>query len=210
MAADPGAAQALTGALQLAIGGAFATSVVPKLRDPRHFAATVAAYEILPRRLAPAGARLVIAAEAAVAVLLLSGLAFGGGVALALGLLALFAAATWTNLRRGRAIECGCFGGSGEVISPRSLARIAILAAAALALGAAVAGGAAEALRAPWEEPWAGAGHVAEVAAVAAAMAIATMWALEAPKLRDLARRPVHADPHDHFELHIEPGGPRG
>ncbi|MBS0580892.1 MAG: methylamine utilization protein MauE [Proteobacteria bacterium] len=88
----------------------FAGAALHKIRAPAHFAQAVAAYQLLPERLA--GAALVIPALEALVAL---GLLFPAtrGIACGLGILLLlsYAWAIGVNLRRGRTtLDCGCGG----------------------------------------------------------------------------------------------------
>lgn len=139
--ADPGLTEDLGLAVQLALGLVFARSLAPKLRRPSEFVAVVDGYQLVPGRAAPLVAAALIAAEAVVAVSLLAGLQVVIGAIAALALAVVFAIGTTVNLRRGRAIDCGCFG-EAEQISSRSLVRLGLVAAGALALNVGLATGA--------------------------------------------------------------------
>jgi hypothetical protein len=128
---DPALGVALRGALALLLGSAAAH----KLRDRARFARVVAEYGLLPEpitggvALALAGLELALAAGLAVP-------AVAGRAALAAAaLFALYGAAIAINLARGRReIDCGCgASGSEQPLSPRLVARNALLVAAALA-----------------------------------------------------------------------------
>ncbi len=87
----------------------FTGAAVHKLRDPRTFAATLAEYRLLPRRLAGGASALLVAAELGVATGLV--VARRAGLGGAAALLVLYAGAIAINLARGRAdIDCGCAG----------------------------------------------------------------------------------------------------
>lgn len=88
----------------------FGTAVAGKLPTMPAFEGVVGNYRLLPDRTVPVAARLIVAIEAATALLLVMPAARGWGAAGALGLLGLFAAAMAINIRRGRLeIDCGCF-----------------------------------------------------------------------------------------------------
>jgi hypothetical protein len=86
-----------------------------------------------------------------------------------------------TNLRRGRRVPCGCFGGESERISARSLVRLALLLAAVLVLavvptspvtvGTLAANGAS------------GLAYLAEVGSTALFVVLAGAWLLSLPEL---------------------------
>lgn len=176
---DPSVVQALTYAIQLAVGATFAVAVVPKLHRPARFRRVVAGYDLLPH-LAPVAAIAVTAAEASIAVCFLTGWVMVIALPLAVVVLALFAAATALNLARGRIVECGCFGGSDERISGRSLARLLVLGLGVGCLAIAVATGTARVTTASWLASGAMASfaYFAEVAGLALALLIATVWIL--------------------------------
>lgn len=130
---DPGLAQDFGYAVQLALGVVFTASVVPKLRRPRDFRRIVADYRIF-QGAATAASGAVIIAEVGLAVSFLTGEAMAAALPVAFLLLAVFATATALNLRRGRDIDCGCFGRPDERISARSLTRLALLGVGVLGL----------------------------------------------------------------------------
>ncbi|MDQ2894379.1 MAG: hypothetical protein M3Y09_01830 [Actinomycetota bacterium] len=178
---DPGVVQALIYSIQLAVGATFAVAVVPKLYRPSRFRRIVAGYDLFPQ-LAAVAAIAVMAAEASIAVALLTGLLMAVVLPLALGVVALFAFATGVNLARGRNVECGCFGGSEERISARSLARLLVLGLALACLATALATGTAHPTTASWlaSHATASLAYFVEVAGLALALTIAAVWLLNA------------------------------
>lgn len=119
----------LTAAAQLSLGIVFLLSAVPKLRRPRAFVQTVAAYGILPRHAVPPVAGAVTLLETVLALAFLLGWWNGAALPLAAALLLGFLGAVGANMRRGRRIPCGCFGDRSETISSRTLARLLLLLA---------------------------------------------------------------------------------
>jgi hypothetical protein len=121
--------------LRAALAVLFLVAAGHKLRDPGRFEATLAEYRLLPAALTPAGARLVVAAEAVAAVLLVLPPLRRGGLLAAASLLTIYGAAVAINLARGRRhIDCGCAGPAAHrPISAALVARNGVLAAAALA-----------------------------------------------------------------------------
>jgi hypothetical protein len=113
-------------ALQLVLGLVFAVSALAKLRDPRAFARTVRGYALLPSPLVGAAAAVVIGAEAALAVALVTGWLTAVAVPVAGALIVVFLAAVAVNLRRGNRVTCGCFG-ADEAISGATVVRLAAL-----------------------------------------------------------------------------------
>lgn len=107
-------------------------AAVPKLLDLPGTVAAAGRYELVPSPLVPFVAVAILAAELALAVLLLAvphllKVALQGTA----GLLLLFGAGVAVNLGRGRSFDCGC--GVGEqVISWRQVLRNGALATAAL------------------------------------------------------------------------------
>jgi methylamine utilization protein MauE len=207
--ADADGLQLLATAAQLAVGGTFLAAAAPKLRRPGRFVATVTQYQLIPAAMAAPAAAVVMAGEVLVTVSFLSGRAPAAGVGLGVALLAAFAAGTWLNLKRGRAIECGCFGGSNEVISARSLARIGILTLGVLVFAIATTPGGTEALRVPFsDQPWVNASYLLGAAAVAVGAVIASLWAMELPRLRDILRAGADERPIDDHLLALEERAP--
>ena len=187
---DPGAAQNVAYAVQLALGAVFLVSVVGKLRRPASFRDLVVQYAILPRFATPAAA-LVLAGEAFLASAFLSGRLMGFALALALALIAAFAGATAVNLRRGRKIDCGCFGAGSEEISGRTLARLGVLAVAALGLSVALASGAARATEASWlaDQGWPSVAYVVAVAGLSVFGTVVAAWLIHARELAVVIQR---------------------
>lgn len=102
----------------------------------------IADYRLLPRSLTPAIARVVLCAELASGLMLLSGLLFNPtvrqlGAILAVALFVLFSIALGSALVRGAKIACACFGGGGELetVGLNSLVRTVLLLACAVLAG---------------------------------------------------------------------------
>lgn len=115
---------------------------IDKLRDRALFEAVVVNYRVLPRgAVTQAFALLLPLVEIAAALLLLWPAQRVLGAALAVALMAVFAAGIGLNLLRGRRdIDCGCGGASGrQLLSWWLVARNALLALLAVA-GAAEGG----------------------------------------------------------------------
>ncbi len=127
-------------ALQLVLGLVFAVSAATKLRDPRAFKRTVLGHALLPKPFVGVASAIVIGAETALAVALVTGWLATVAVPVAGALVGLFLTAVTVNLRRGNRVECGCFGGD-DAISGATVARLVgllALVAVVLALPAAV------------------------------------------------------------------------
>jgi Methylamine utilisation protein MauE len=117
-------------AAQLALGAVFLAAAWTKLRRPRLFVSAVRGYRLLPNAWVRVAAWSFIAVEAFVAVALLTGWQVSIGLPLAVASLLLFLAAVIIALRRGRPIRCGCFGDADELLSGRTVARLALLSSA--------------------------------------------------------------------------------
>jgi uncharacterized membrane protein YphA (DoxX/SURF4 family) len=103
-----------------------------KLRAGRAtFAQAVRDYDLLPARLVTPVAMTLPPFEIAVGVLLLAGAMTRPAAAAACVVLIAFALAVALNLARGRANDCGCFGGQRSRIAWRVVQRNAALAATA-------------------------------------------------------------------------------
>jgi hypothetical protein len=122
----------LTTRLLLAL--VFLTAVVGKLRTRAGFAGFVGSVVQfgVPVRWSGPVARLAVAAEAAVVVLLAPSGTVPAGLLLAAGLLGVLTAAIVGALRRGARPACRCFGAGEAPIGARHVARNLALAAAAL------------------------------------------------------------------------------
>jgi len=90
----------------------FITASLPKLAAPDDFRRAVRNYQLLPFSLVRPVASWLPRLELAVGVALLSGFATRVAASVAASALFGFCAAVSVNLRRGRTIDCGCFGGS--------------------------------------------------------------------------------------------------
>lgn len=121
------ATDALVYAIQLALAGVLVFAAASKARDFRGFRETLAAYELLPKRIVAPTTALVIVAESATSAALASGITAPAAIAAAGVLFGGFAIAVGVNLRRGRAIPCGCFGDDAMAISGLTLVRLALL-----------------------------------------------------------------------------------
>ncbi|HEV3000787.1 MAG TPA: MauE/DoxX family redox-associated membrane protein [Solirubrobacteraceae bacterium] len=172
--------------LQLALGAVFLLSVVPKLQRPREFARTVANYKVI----SPARSRLVapalIAAEAFLAVSLLTGWLAEAALALAVVLLLVFAAGVGVNLRRGRDISCGCFGERTERISPRTLVRLALILLAVGVVAAADGPPFTPASAHPGDAT--ALEYALSAGGIGAGIAVLALWLLHLPELASVVR----------------------
>jgi len=125
---------ALRTGLRLFLGGVFVYAAWLKLREPwMLFAMSVDAYGLLPQWAVISVARTLPWAELLLGLALLSGKWIRISSAAAAALLLGFLTAMAFSYVKGMRIECGCFG-SGDIISPRTLARDGSLLAAALVL----------------------------------------------------------------------------
>lgn len=122
---------------RVTLGLVFAPSGARKLRDLRSFTRGLRDYGLLPARLTMPVARLIAVAETLLGLCLLAGVAVTLAGAAVAFLLACFIVGMGVNLRRGRNIDCNCFGlGATQNIGPAALARNAALLVVAIALAA--------------------------------------------------------------------------
>jgi uncharacterized membrane protein YphA (DoxX/SURF4 family) len=103
-----------TGA-RLVLGGVFVVSGGLKVIDPQSSVAAVRAYKLLPSSLVTIVGWGLPFAEIALGLLLLAGIATRVVAAAAAMLLIIFILAVVSVAARGLSIDCGCFGGGGEV-----------------------------------------------------------------------------------------------
>lgn len=125
--------------LRLVLGGLLLLAGVGKLADRTAFRQAVAEYEVLPKYLERPFAALLPWLESTLGVLLLLGLGTAVAASLAAPLFLSFGLAIGVNLRRGRHIDCHCFGSvqSERTGWPALLRSMALLLAALVAaLGA--------------------------------------------------------------------------
>lgn len=103
-----------TGA-RLVLGGVFLVAGGLKVIDPQSSVAAVRAYELLPNSLVTIVGWGLPFAEIALGFLLLAGVATRVVAAVTAMLLIIFILAVVSAAARGLSIDCGCFGGGGEV-----------------------------------------------------------------------------------------------
>jgi hypothetical protein len=106
--------EAAVGGLSVSLGLVFLSSSVPKLRNPRGFVLTVLDYELMAPSLGQFYGRVLPPAELLLALLLLAGTYVHPAALLVSALSASFAAGVAINMRRGRHVDCGCFGKGGS------------------------------------------------------------------------------------------------
>ena len=104
---DPVLAHVCRGVLALV----FLSAAAHKLRAPRDFLATLRGYGLVPDRVAPAVAALLVGAEVSIGAGLFAAATQRAAALGATALLALYGASIAINLLRGRRdIDCGCGG----------------------------------------------------------------------------------------------------
>ena len=126
----------------------FATSCAGKIRDLGRFHRTILAFDVLPARLSTPAARLLVATEGLLVVLLVAGLwlpssmsaATRAGLTLAGVLLVAYTAALVRVKLRQIRVSCNCFGTGVTVVSWADVVRNALFL---LIAGAGLAGGTA-------------------------------------------------------------------
>ena len=103
-------------AARLLLGGVLLVAGALKVIDPQSSVAAVRAYELVPTWLErPIGWGLPFLEEAALGLLLVAGLFTRTAAAVAGLLLVAFILAVISAAARGLSIDCGCFGGGGQV-----------------------------------------------------------------------------------------------
>jgi uncharacterized membrane protein YphA (DoxX/SURF4 family) len=103
-----------TGA-RIILGGVFLVAGAFKVIDPQSSVAAVRAYKLLPASLVTIVGWGLPFAEIALGLLLLAGIATRVVAAATAMLLIIFILAVVSAAARGLSIDCGCFGGGGEV-----------------------------------------------------------------------------------------------
>jgi uncharacterized membrane protein YphA (DoxX/SURF4 family) len=114
-------------AARLLLGGVFLVAGGLKVIDPQSSVAAVRAYRLLPSSLATIVGWGLPFAEIALGVLLLTGIATRLVAAVSAVLLLVFIAAVASAAARGLSIDCGCFGGGGDVAPGQAAYGIEIL-----------------------------------------------------------------------------------
>jgi uncharacterized membrane protein YphA (DoxX/SURF4 family) len=122
------ALDALGTILRLGLSGVWLTSGALKVVDPGQTYTAVNAYKVLPTGVVSVVAAALPFAELALGVLLLIGIGTRLVAALSVLLLLAFVAGVSQAWARGLSIDCGCFGGGGQVAAgqtqyPQELAR---------------------------------------------------------------------------------------
>ena len=102
-------------AARLVLGGVFLVAGGLKVIDPQSSVAAVRAYRLLPSALLTIVGWGLPFAEIALGVLLLAGIATRLVAVASAVLLLVFIAAVTSAAARGLSIDCGCFGGGGDV-----------------------------------------------------------------------------------------------
>ena len=133
-------AETLSVVARFVLAGVLLVSGSAKVADRSGVLAAVRDYQILPTPLVPLFARSLPWLELGLGAALVVGVAVRPVAVLTCLVLLLFSAAIVVNLRRGRAIGCGCGLGRQTVISRRLVARNAGLAVAALVVALVPAG----------------------------------------------------------------------
>ena len=100
---------------RLGLAAVWLTSGLIKAADPRETLVAVRAYQLLSDGMASAVAAVLPFLEIALGVLLLVGLATRLGAVLSAIVLLVFIAGVISAAARGLSIDCGCFGGGGDV-----------------------------------------------------------------------------------------------
>ncbi len=101
--------------IRLALAGVFLVAGALKLPDPGESLRAVRAYRLLPEALVPAVGYGLPVLEVVLALVLLAGLATRFSAMLSAVLLVAFIIGVSSAAARGLTIDCGCFGGGGDV-----------------------------------------------------------------------------------------------
>ena len=128
-------------AARVLLGVVWAWAAVAKMGDPAASVRAVRAYDLLPEWLAKGVGYGLPFLEIGLAVLLIAGLATRLAAVLSSALLVVFLAGIISAASRGLQIECGCFGGGGQLGAGQSTAYTGeILRDAGVAAGPALPG----------------------------------------------------------------------
>jgi uncharacterized membrane protein YphA (DoxX/SURF4 family) len=135
----PALAAWLATAARLLLGGLFVVAGALKLPDPAAAVRAVRAYRLLPEALVGPAAFGLPVVEIAVGLALLAGVFVRASAVLSALMLAGYIAAIASAWARGLQIDCGCFGGGGQVAAadtayPSEVLRDSALLLVALAL----------------------------------------------------------------------------
>jgi uncharacterized membrane protein YphA (DoxX/SURF4 family) len=122
--------------IRLVLAGVFAVAGALKLPDPGESLRAVRAYRLLPESLVPAVGYGLPALEVVLAVVLLAGVATRLAAVVSAVLMAAFIVGVASAAARGLSIDCGCFGGGGEVGAGETRYTQEIVRDAALLAGA--------------------------------------------------------------------------
>jgi uncharacterized membrane protein YphA (DoxX/SURF4 family) len=128
------AASWVSTAARLILGGVFLVAGWMKVIDPQSSVAAVRAYRLLPDSAATLVGWGLPFAEIALGLLLLAGIATRVAAAFTAVFLVVFIAAVVSAAARGLSIDCGCFGGGGEVARGQTAYGIEIVRDLALLL----------------------------------------------------------------------------
>jgi protein-disulfide isomerase len=112
----------LATAARLLLAGVWLWAGLAKIGDPAASVRAVRAYRLLPEWLAQGVGYGLPFFELTLAALLLAGLAVRAAAAVSAGLLVVFLAGMISAAARGLQIECGCFGGGGDLAAGESTA----------------------------------------------------------------------------------------
>ncbi|HEY5879567.1 MAG TPA: MauE/DoxX family redox-associated membrane protein [Nakamurella sp.] len=100
---------------RLTLAGVFLVSGAIKASDARETVVAVRAYQLLPESMVSTVAAVMPYLELALGLLLLVGLATRLTATIGAVVLVMFIAAVISAAARGLSIDCGCFGGGGQV-----------------------------------------------------------------------------------------------
>jgi uncharacterized membrane protein YphA (DoxX/SURF4 family) len=105
---------------RLLVGGVWVVAGALKLPDPAGSVRAVRAYELLPESVVPLVGHLLPVVEILVGVCLVAGLLVRPMAAVSAVLFLAFVAGIASAWARGLSIDCGCFGGGGQIADAES------------------------------------------------------------------------------------------
>ncbi|MFF4031467.1 MauE/DoxX family redox-associated membrane protein [Streptomyces sviceus] len=105
---------------RLGLAGLWIASGVAKAMDPGQTYIAVAAFDVLPDQLTSTVAAVLPYLELGLGLLLLLGVGTRAAAALSVAVLVAFVAGIVQAWARGLSIDCGCFGGGGQVSAGRT------------------------------------------------------------------------------------------
>lgn len=173
-------------AVQLTVGFVFILAAVSKVRHPSTFKRTLALYGLLPDAATGLAAWLIIVLEPLLATAFLTGVLLRLAAPAAVVVLFTFCVGVVLNIRRGNRVPCGCFGGESELVSIRSLFRLAMLMAGVTSVMATDPSGVSVVTL--YKHGFSALEYVLEVAGIGVVLTLIGVWLLNSDELRFILR----------------------